>query len=253
MLRPIFLRTVLAVCSFFGTVAFAQEPPILLRMIREPNLRAAAEIGQAFASSRATTNVFAASSTTGPAETLFFEVHESYASIEDMDKAANVGRLSERSATFSTILLHIPGLSFRPDLAAKLLPRARYFQISTYRIRPGSGAEFAELMRIRRAAYDAINLDRPEMAYQVVSGGVNGSYVMIAPLTSLKTLDTGTVRNPAYAAALGDSGVGFRKLSAEIELVREQQLLRIEPELSYVSDDWAEMGAGFWHPKFKNR
>ena len=190
---------------------------------------------------------------TGPSETVFFEIHDSYASIEDMDKAADTSRVSEKQAQFSTILLHLPGLSFRPDLAAKLLPRARYLQISTYRIRPGSGAEFGELMRVRRAAFDAINLDRPEIAYQVVSGGMNGSYVMIAPLTSLKTLDTGSVRNPAYASALGDSGAGFRKLSAELELVREQQLLRIEPDLSYVSDEFAELGNGFWRPKFKVR
>lgn len=152
------------------------------------------------------TPVFATTPTTGAAETIFFEIHESYASIEATDTVTNLGKLTDRAAPYSTVLVLIPGLSFRPDLAAKRLPRARYFQVSTYRIRPGSAAEFGELMRLRRAAFEAVNPDRPEMAYQVVSGATSGTYVMIAPLTSLKNLDNGSIRNPAYAIARGIQG-----------------------------------------------
>lgn len=245
-------RTLAIGFLFFSSFGTAQEPPILIRMIREPSREAATERILNYQGFRAGTLVLASTATTGPPETLFFEIHDSYASLEFID--AGLTKLSERSAPYSTLLLYVPGLSFRPDLAAKLLPSARYLQISTYRIRPGTGPEFGELIRLRRAGYDAINLDRPEMAYQVVSGASSGTYVMITPLTSLKTLDNGIIRSPAYAAAMGDSGPNLRKIAAEIELSRDQQLLRLDPQTSYVSTEFAEMGGdNFWRPKFSAR
>ena len=152
----------------------------------------------------------------------------------------------------STILIYLPNLSYRPDLAARALSRARYFQASTYRIRPGGGDAFATLMRNRRAALDAVNLDRPEIAYQVISGAYSGSYIFLAPLTSLRTLDNGSLLSPAYAAAVGDLlGGDTHKIAAEIDLVREHLLFRVEPGLSYVSEEFAGDGAAFWRPKFK--
>ena len=245
------MKHALCSCILFCSLAAAQEPPILIRMIREPLRGPAGDLARTYVSANLGTAVFGASTTTGIPEAVFFETHESYASIEAIDQYVNITALSDRA--LSTLLLHIPGLSYRPDLAAKLLPRARYFQISTYRIRPGTGPEFGDLIRLRRAAYDAINLDRPEMAYQVISGVAAGSYVLIAPLTSLKTLDNGSIRNPAYATAIGDLGSGSRKIASEIELSREHQLLRLEPDLTYVSEEFAELGPNFWRPKFKAR
>ena len=229
------------------------EPPILMRLIREPSRGSAAQLTKAYAGSGQGTLVLGATAITGMPESVFVEAHDSYAGIEAMDRVIDVGARPEGAAPLTAILLYLPGLSYRPDLAVKLLPRARYFQISTYRIRPGTGTEFGELMRIRRAAYDTINLDRPEMAYQVISGAPSGTYIMIAPLTSLKTLDNGSLRTAGYATAVGDMGSNSRKIAAEIELSREHQLLRVEPDLSYVSEEFAEPGPDFWRPKFKAR
>ena len=248
------MKQILALSMLFCSWGTGQEPPILIRMIREPLRLAASQLADIYGRSGMATPVFATMPTTGAAETIFFELHESYASIEATDAVTNLRKLSDRAAPYATILVYIPSLSFRPDLAAKLLPRTRYFQVSTYRIRPGTGTEFGELMRLRRAAYDAINLDRPEMAYQVVSGGTSGTYVMIAPLTSLKNLDNGSIRNPAYAVAMGDAGPNLRKIASEIELSRDHQLLRLDAEYSYVSTDFPEFGAEtFWRPKFSTK
>ena len=77
---------------------------------------------------------------------------------------------------------------------------------------------------------------------------------MITPLTSLKTLDNGIIRNPAYAAAMGDSGPNLRKIAGEIELSRDHQLLRLDPGASYVSTEFAEMSAdNFWRHKLSAR
>jgi hypothetical protein len=49
------------------------------------------------------------------------------------------------------------------------IPKARYIHVTIYRIRPGAEAAFVELVKLRRGAFDSINSDRPDMAYQVIS------------------------------------------------------------------------------------
>ena len=242
------LLFILGIAHGIAAAQTPSEPPILLRLIREPARSAASQLSRAHATARGGTPIIGLSSITGTPETWFLEMHDSYASIEAMDQSVDPALVPS-----STILIYLPNLSYRPDLAARALSRARYFQASTYRIRPGGGDAFATLMRNRRAALDAANLDRPEMAYHVISGSYSGSYLFLAPLTSLRTLDNGSLRTPAYAAAaVGDlPGGDTHKIAAEIDLVREHQLFRVEPGLSYVSEEFAGDGAAFWRPKFK--
>ena len=122
-----------------------------------------------------------------------------------------------------------------------MFPRARYFYVTIYRIRPGTEAEFADLVKLRRGALDSINMDRPEIAYQVISGAASGTYLFLAPLTSLKSLDDGMAKGPVYA----ESG----KAATGSELSRVHFLFRIEPGMSYVSDDFASADVEFWRPK----
>ena len=116
---------------------------------------------------------------TGLPETWLVEAHYSFASVEDLDQRiaalAPVRAFSDAAdplqddvlAPSRTMLaLFRPNWSYRPDQAIRMFPRARYFQISLFRIRPGTEAEFGELIRLRRATADVVNLDRPDMAYR---------------------------------------------------------------------------------------
>jgi len=85
-------------------------------------------------------------------------------------------------------------------------------------------------------------LDRPEMAYRIISGAPSGTYILVAPLTSLRMLDNGLARNPAYAEAMTEGGSSNRKLATETVISRENTLLRIQPTLSRVPAD-------FWAPQ----
>jgi hypothetical protein len=120
-----------------------------------------------------------------------------------------------------------------------MFQKARYIHATIYRIRPGTESEFAELVKLRRGALDSINMDRPEVAYQVISGAAAGTYLFLAPLTSLKSLDDGMAKAP-YA----ESGK-----AAVSEISRVHFLFRVEPGMSYVSDDFASADAEFWRPK----
>jgi hypothetical protein len=76
------------------------------------------------------------------------------------------------------------------------------------------------------------------MAYQVISGATAGTYLFLAPLTSLKSLDDGIARTPIHAES--------SKAAVENEIGRVHLLFRVEPAMSYVSDDFASADVDFW-------
>jgi hypothetical protein len=93
-------------------------------------------------------------------------------------------------------------------------------------------------------------LERPEIAYQVISGAPSGTYVFVSPLPALKALDNGLGRLAVYAETMAEAGANEgRKLAAQVELSREQRLYRLEPRISYVSDEFASQDADFWRRK----
>jgi hypothetical protein len=191
-------------------------------------------------------------------EAWLIEMHDSFASIEEVDQSlASARPRNSHRRTYQLsddvlaparlfIALYRPGLSYRPDEATKNLPKARYLLVSIYRIRPGNEAAFAEIVKLRRARRDSINLDRPEIAYEVVMGTMSGTYVFVTPFPTLKTLDDGLAKTPPYAEGVRDAG---RKAVAETDISQERMLLRIEPGLSYVSEEFAAGDPDFWNPK----
>ena len=235
-----------------GALALAQtEPWPLIQLSRRPGVDASSI--RPYADARAAVNVLGMASITGAPESWLVAAHDSFASIEDVDKAVRTvvaGRTSDApdqppgdvfAVSRSLIALYRPGFSYRADQAIGMFPRARYFHATIYRIRPGMEAEFAELVKLRRGALDSINMDRPEVAYQVISGAASGTYVFLPPLTSLKSLDDGMAKAPAYA----ESG----KAATGSEMSRVHFLFRVEPGMSYVSDDFASADVEFWRPK----
>ena len=104
-------------------------------------------------------------------------------------------------------------------------------------------------MKLRRIGADSVNLDRPDLAYQVVSGAPSGTFIFLAPLTSLKTMDEGVAETPVYAEAIAEARAKTAsKVPADGEISREHLLFRVEPRLSYVSYDFAQADRQFWRP-----
>lgn len=224
----------LFVLPFFVRAQPPTEPPVYFRFLRTSG-RPDMPLVHSYANAQADVTVLAAISISGALESWLIEAHDSFAAIEDLDRKLNV----ETDARI-LIGLYLPNLSYRPDQAIRTLPKARYFSLTIYRILPGTDSIFAELIRARRAAFDAINLDRPEMAYRIISGAASGTYILVSPLTSLRMMDNGLARNPAYAEAMTEGGASNRKLAADTVISRENTLLRIEPTLSRVpADFWA--------------
>ena len=227
------------------------EPPPILQLIRRPGTVVAPI--RPYADARAAVDVLGMVSITGPPEAWQIESHQSFASIEDLDKA--VGPVAPAQAdplalSSTLIAFYRPGWSYRADQAIRLFPRAHYFHITIYEVRPDAENDLGELVKLRRIGSDSVNLDRPDLAYQVISGAPSGTFIFLAPLASLKTMDEGVAETPVYAeAAAAARAKTASKVSADGEISREHLLFRVEPRMSYVSDDFAEADRQFWRSK----
>ena len=142
-----------------------------------------------------------------------------------------------------------PNYSYRPEQAMRSLPRARYMHITIYRVRGGTEAEFSALVNLRRANLDSVNLDRPDIAYEITSGAPSGTFLFFSPIATLRTLDEGVPSTPVYAQGIAEARAKAKATSAPSEIGREHLLFRLEPRLSYVSDEFANTDREFWRPQ----
>ncbi len=257
------MKTILlgGILAFSAAAQGPTEPPPILQLIRQPGAVIAPI--RPYANARAAVDVLGMVSITGLPETWQIESHQSFASIEDLDKAVSSvapvsapngpsGSSQEDPFALSrtVIAFYRPGWSYRAAQAIRMFPRAHYFHITIYRVRPDAEADLGELVKLRRLSADSVNLDRPDLAYQVISGAPSGTFIFLAPLTSLKTMDENVAKMPVYAEAIAAARAKTEsKVSSEAEISREHLLFRVEPRLSYVSDDFAEADRQFWKPK----
>ena len=254
------MKTILlgGILAFSAAAQAPTEPPPILQLIRRPGAITAPI--RPYADARAAVDALGMVSITGPPEAWQIESHQSFASIEDLDKAVGPvspltspsGPLQEDTLALSSTLIafYRPGWSYRADQAIRMFPRAHYFHVTIYRVRPDAENDLGELVKLRRVSSDSVNLDRPDLAYQVISGAPSGTFIFLAPLTSLKTMDEGVAETPVYAEATAAARAKTAsRVSADGEISREHMLFRVEPRMSYVSDDFAEADRQFWRPK----
>lgn len=240
------MNRLLPLIFMFGWTLGAQvftEPPLLIHLVRGESSR---PYGQA----QSAATVIGMSSLTGPVETWRVELHGSFGSVEDteegMRRFTNAPKQEGLSPELfgdsrSMVAVYRPGLSYRADQAIRLMTKAKYYYVSVHRVRLGAAGEFSAGLRARREGLDDINLDRPDIAYQVVAGAASGTYILLAPMTTLNTLDEGLARR-AYQADQGTA-------KTDSELSRTHLLFRVEPGMSYVSDAFAAEAKEFWRGK----
>jgi hypothetical protein len=175
-------KLIVLILGYWPIAQLWADPPELLRVIRNVQ---DVEPGRWYADAKIGVNVLGMRAVAGLDETWLMEMHDTFASIEDVDQAlasvrpvinskasADLASGDVLSPARSLIALYRPALSYRPDEAAKNLSKAHYLLISIYRILPGSEDVFSETIKLRRVRSDSINLDRPEIAYEVIAGGV---------------------------------------------------------------------------------
>ena len=112
-------------------------------------------------------NVIGMVSLAGPSEGWLMELHDSFASLEDLDKALIPAGSVTPGANAFVGRLRLE-LSYRGPEITQILPKMRYFDVATYHVEPGAYGDFEKFLKARRAAMSSLNLDRPNVVYQIV-------------------------------------------------------------------------------------
>jgi len=126
----------------------------------------------------------------------------------------------------------------------------RYLEISSYNVRPGHDAEWNEVVKMVKAAYEKAVPETHWAMYEEVYGGEGGRYLVLTARKSLAEIDRGFQDDKQVQAALGESGMKkLLELFGASVASSEHQLFAFNPHMSYVEDAWIKADPDFWKPK----
>ncbi len=277
MKKTLFLLCAVGLVLSGATAALAQAsaparmgPPKVVQIIREEvkvgkglaHEKNEAGYPRAFKKAKWPTTFLGLTSITGPSEAWFLIPFDSFEAWEKDRQAAEqntafiaeTNQLDEKDAEFvsgtrSIVAYYREDLSFHPGVN---LPQMRYFRIITYRVRPGHEGDFAEAVKIVRAAYEKANVEVHWAVFQISSGMPGPTFLLFLPTKSLKEVDVLLAQAPKVQEAEGEEGVKkLQKLVAEGYLSTESNIYAFSPKMSYVSKEFAAGDPDFWTPKPK--
>jgi hypothetical protein len=273
-ISPILLGMSLAVAG--GTLAAAQDaaptPPRVIQIQREylkPGKGGAAHdkteaaFVTAVSKAKLQGHYFALNSMSGKSRALYITRYPSFeaweadnktvdknpATTAELDRAAMTdGELLEE--TDSAVLTFNEDWSFhpRPDLS-----HARYYEISSFHIRPGHRKDFSDCVKMVKEANEKAGTSAHWGAYEIAYGGPDGTVIALTHRESLKEVDLALTEGKKFAEAAGGED-GMRKLDEVCGQGIESshnELFSINPKQSYAEDAWIKADPDFWKPKAK--
>lgn len=265
------MKRLLVLVVAASAAAQTSGPPQVLRIIRQTikpgatseHEKIGASVARGVAHAKYPANFLALSSLSGEPETWIVESHDSFASVEEaLMFAENTPAVKWWLAQYEAqsgasvaevrrlLAIYRPDLSYRGDQFAQQMPKMRYVSVVLVRLLPARDSDFAEAVRLVKAAYEKSASDQPLVIYQVISGAPGPSYLFFAPMASLKTMDDAPARGRAMREALGeDNAAKALKTSSEVTATSESFLFALNPRLSYVSKEFAAADPDFWTPK----
>lgn len=273
MKTPQFLLTALCGLAAVSTVhaqtaAAVPPPPKVIQIYREvikpghSPAHAKTEAGwpAAFTKANWPSHYIAMTSYSGPNEAWFISGWDSYAAYEndarEIEKnAALQAELDRLSAADGDHLANSISMfaTYREDLsyrAAVNIPEMRYFVLTTYRVKPGRGADFAAARKIVQAAHEKANMDEHWATYQVTSGAPAGTYLLLLPMKSMAGLDAAQeMHGKAFEEAMGEENQ--KKVADLMNASLDSStavLFAFSPKMSYPPKEWKAADA-YWAPK----
>ena len=255
-------------CGFAAAQDQTAPPPVLRIYVEhvKPGKSAAHEKSEAaFVRTMKKVNYpahyLALSSMAGASEAWFMEEHSSFAEVEKSDQfgdAPGVKTEMDQASTLdgdaltsmrSLIGVYRPDLSYHVEQGMKNLPKARYFNVVTARIKAGAEPKLIATLKQLFDLYTAAAVEQPAIVYQLISGTQTGSYLIFEPMASLADWD----KVPAMMKTMRD--IGGKKLDQilagfnDITIFEEPRLMTVSQKMSYVSKEFAASDPDFWTPK----
>jgi hypothetical protein len=217
---------------------------------------------RAFSTGEPNIHYFAMDSLSGPSRALFLSGYDSFAEwgkeltalAANKEKTAALDRASladgDLLASYDAVAMML-----RPDLSLNKghIKGTRFFEISTFLVKPGRMQEFTELAHMYVEAYRKAAPETHWDCFQVMYGSptagvpAGATFVIINTMESLAETDAGILSDDKFAAALGAEGMkkADELTAASIEAT-STNLFAINPRMSNPMAEWVRQDPGFW-------
>jgi len=196
---------------------------------------------------------------TGPPEAWFISPFESNAAIgesfrmegEDRALSAELARLAQADAEHLDALRTIHAMG-RKDLSHGAFPDAgkqRFYEITTFRVRPGGEAAFEAAAKAYGAAAGKAAPNTAYRVYEVVAGLPGPTYLVFSSTASFGEFDKYASDLMATMKAMTPQEQEAMQKFNEFLTEAVTQRFRLDPDMSYVSRAVRETDPGFWLSK----
>lgn len=173
---------------------------------------------------------------------------------EDADSAlrAELDRLSRGDAEFVSESTSLQALA-RPDLSYGNFPdlaMMRFWEITTYRVKPGHEDAFAAAAKAWAAATGRIAPGTSWRTYEVVAGAPGGTYLVFSSHAGFGEFDKGATDGEATFKSLSfDERTALDKYWSDAALSTVSNRFRLDPGQSFVPAETRQKDPAFWMPK----
>jgi len=227
-------------------------------------MHAAFEAGwpAAFAKAKSPYYYLAMVAMTGPNESWYVSPYASHAAygeslkLESNDKvlAAELARLQKGDADHinSVRTLHAAA---RTDLSYGAFPDmalARFWEITTFRVRPGYEEAFADAAKAYAAAAKRAAPNASWRTYQVIAGLPGPTFFVFSSVQAFSEFDRSMAQDMEIGKAFTPQETELLQKFATAGLINaETQRFAVNGRMSYVDDATAAVDPGFWLPGIK--
>jgi hypothetical protein len=199
-------------------------------------------------------------SATGRPEAWYIQAFDSHKALgesmkrenEDAVLSAELKRLSRADADVlnNATVMHAVA---RKDLSMGDYPdigKARFFELTTFRVRPGHEGEFEAAARAYASAAKRLAPNTRFRVYEIMAGVPGPTYLVFSSMESFAAFDQATQEGQAIMKGASQAErTALDKFGTEGLLNVETQRFRVDPVMSYVPTETRASDPAFWMPK----
>lgn len=219
---------------------------------------------KAFAETKTPFPYFALDSLSGPSRSLFLFSYNSFADWEKATTSVRASkalgpRVDQASLMDGDLLASYDevALALRPDLSLNKgsIEGTRYFEVTTFVVKPGHMHEFTELAHMYIEAYKKVAPETHWDCFETIygspalpgTGGAGASFVLMNTVKSLAETDKSILDSDKLSEAMGpDSMKKAAELEAASVATTATNLFVINPRESNPRGDWVKKDPDFW-------
>jgi hypothetical protein len=129
------------------------------------------------------------------------------------------------------------------------LSRARFFEVTLFRLHPGHETQFEEAAKAYAAARKRADPKAGYHVYRVIAGMPTPTYIVFGSVEDYGQFDQRLAAGMATFKEATTEEKGALKVGSEAIISEESNRFRVDPRQSYVPKETRETDPDFWMPK----